>query len=60
MYKTKEKEIKERLREFQDVLNQSDERVFAELAFCICTPQSKATVCWNAISSLMKNNLLYT
>lgn len=58
-YKNKKVEIRKRLKEFQEVLNQSDERIFAELAFCICTPQSKATVCWKAISSLMKNRLLY-
>lgn len=58
-YNTKRKEIKERLEEFKDILNQSDERVFAELAFCICTPQSKATNAWNAISTLIKNGSLY-
>lgn len=40
-------------------MNEHDERIFAELCFCICTPQSKATACWNSISSLMKNGLLY-
>lgn len=59
-YRSKKDEIEKRLREFKGVFNQSDERVFAELAFCLCTPQSKATVCWNVITSLMKNNLLYT
>jgi len=41
------------------MLNQSNERIFAELSFCICTPQSKATVCWNAVSSMIKNGILY-
>lgn len=58
-YKNKKLEIKERLGEFRDVLNQPDERVFAELAFCICTPQSKAMTCWNAVSSLVKNDFLF-
>jgi N-glycosylase/DNA lyase len=56
----KKYEIKKRLDEFREVIKSSDERIFAELAFCICTPQSKATFAWNAISSLVKNNLLYT
>ncbi|MDI6798743.1 MAG: N-glycosylase/DNA lyase [Candidatus Aenigmarchaeota archaeon] len=33
--------------------------MFTELAFCICTPQSKAVTCWKAISSLIKNGLLF-
>jgi len=58
LYSEKKSEIRNRLQEFKLVLNSSDERIFAELAFCLCTPQSKATTCWNAISSLSKNNLL--
>jgi N-glycosylase/DNA lyase len=59
MYKNRREEIKKRLEEFKNVLNQNDEKIFAELAFCLCTPQSKATVCWNAIEDLIKNNLLF-
>lgn len=58
-YQEKKDEIKKRLEEFKQIINESDERIFAELAFCLCTPQSKATVCWNAVEALMKNNLLY-
>jgi len=59
LYEKKREEIQERLLEFRQMLNNDDERIFAELAFCICTPQSKATTAWNAISALMKNGLLY-
>jgi len=59
LYETKKEEIQEKLFEFKQILNESDERGFAELAFCICTPQSKATTAWNAIVALMKNGLLY-
>lgn len=59
LYEKKKEEIKIRLKEFRKTLSQSDERIFSELSFCICTPQSKATVCWNAITALVKNNLLY-
>lgn len=59
LYGEKRVEIQERLFEFKLMLNESDERVFAELAFCICTPQSKATAAWDAIISLMSNGLLY-
>ncbi len=59
-YEAKRSEIKKRLQEFKEVFSQSDERIFAELSFCLCTPQSKATQCWNAVSSLVKNNLLFS
>lgn len=59
LYQTKKSEINSRLEEFEEILSQSDERIFAELAFCICTPQSRAIVCWKAVESLVKNNLLY-
>jgi N-glycosylase/DNA lyase len=60
LYKIKKYDIGKRLEEFQDVLTQSDERIFVELAFCICTPQSKAILAWKAVESLMKNNFLYS
>jgi N-glycosylase/DNA lyase len=59
IYSERKDEIKKRLEDFQRVFKDSDRRIFAEMAFCLCTPQSKATSCWNAINSLMKNNLLF-
>ena len=59
-YETRKGEIKKRLEEFRKIKGLSNEEIFAELAFCLCTPQSKATTCWNAITTLVKNNLLYT
>ena len=59
-YEKRKDEIKQRLQEFLEVKNESDERIFSELAFCLCTPQSKATNAWKAIEALSKNNLLYT
>lgn len=58
-YNGKKSDIKNRLAEFKKVFDEGDERVFEELAFCLCTPQSKATSSWGAISSLKKNGLLY-
>jgi N-glycosylase/DNA lyase len=57
-YQRKKDDIQKRLQEFKQVLNEGDERIFAELAFCLCVPQSKAVVCWKAIESLIRNNLL--
>jgi len=58
-YEAKKHEIKKRLKEFESVINGSDEDIFAELAFCICTPQSKAEICGLAVEALKKNNILY-
>ncbi len=59
IYKVRRDEIQRRLSEFKKILSESNRRIFAELAFCICTPQSKAKNCWEIISSLMKNGLLF-
>ncbi len=59
IHDTKKEGIRKRLQEFREVLNLGDDKLFAELAFCLCTPQSKATVCWSAVTSLMNNKLLY-
>jgi len=50
--------IKERIEEFKRMMRKSDEDIFAELCFCILTPQSKAKNCWEAIESLKRGNLL--
>ncbi|HLC39421.1 MAG TPA: N-glycosylase/DNA lyase [archaeon] len=59
-YEQRKDEIKKRLEEFRNVFNQDDKRIFTELAFCLCTPQSKATSAWNAITALTKNNFLFS
>ncbi len=53
--------IEKRLEEFKELYKSSDDpRVFAEMAFCLLTPQSKAKVCWAAIEKLIKSGTLYT
>ncbi len=60
LHKAREKIIRERLREFRETGKDSDERILAELCFCICTPQSKAKSAWyNAIQPLMTSMRLY-
>jgi len=47
------------LREFKRVWEKGrEEDVFAELTFCILTPQSKAKACWDAVEELLGRNLL--
>jgi N-glycosylase/DNA lyase len=50
--------IKKRLEEFKRMMKKKDEDIFAELCFCILTPQSKAKNCWEAIEGLKEKNLL--
>ncbi len=58
-YNSRKTKIEQRLSEFKDVRNRSEEDVFAEMAFCLLTPQSKATSCWAAIDFLKKTGNLY-
>ncbi len=53
-------EIKSRLDEFKQIRRVgNDEDIFAELVFCILTPQSRAKSCWKAVKSLIEKNLLF-
>ncbi len=56
----KKDEIERRLDEFKSLWkNASDDELFTELAFCLLTPQSKATVCWRAIEELRDSGILF-
>lgn len=58
-YCKKRQEIEARLKEFKYLyIKGSEEELFAELCFCILTPQSRAKSCWSAISELGKSKLL--
>jgi len=51
--------INKRLNEFRRIWEDADEEiVFAELIFCLLTPQSKAKLCWKAVENLKRKNLL--
>lgn len=51
--------IQARLDEFKRFRERSTEReMFAELAFCLFTPQSKAKLCWAAVETLTAKGLL--
>ncbi len=58
-YQSKKYQIKQRLEYFKSVWNQPDKKIFSELCFCICTPQSNAVYCDRAVNSLEKNGALY-
>ncbi|MEM7819226.1 MAG: N-glycosylase/DNA lyase [Candidatus Aenigmatarchaeota archaeon] len=59
VYQKKKGEIEKHLNKFRKNYKQSDKEIFAELCFCLLTPQSKAKICWEAIEKLVKNKLLY-
>ncbi|MCX6801529.1 MAG: N-glycosylase/DNA lyase [Candidatus Diapherotrites archaeon] len=50
----RKREIRKRLSEFKQKWKESDESVFAELAFCLCTPQSNALKCDEAVTLAKK------
>src|SRR5213080_1548175 len=58
LYGEKRDAIQTRLNEFKQVLNRDDDDVFAELCFCLLTPQSSAKTCWAAVTRLTEKNLL--
>ncbi len=54
-------ELQSRLDEFDSVMKTGgEESIFAELVFCILTPQSKAKSCWAAVERLLDKDLLLT
>ena len=58
LYGEKRDPIQTRLNEFKQILNRNDDDVFAELCFCLLTPQSSAKTCWAAVSRLKERSLL--
>ncbi|HLD49351.1 MAG TPA: N-glycosylase/DNA lyase [archaeon] len=55
----KKGEIEQRLKDFKKVFREDDERLFAELAFCLLTPQSRAKLCWLAIQNINDAGMLH-
>lgn len=59
IYFSVQEKIRSRLNEFDRLREKgSDEDIFAELVFCILTPQSKAQSCWKTVETLLNKNLL--
>ena len=59
LYEMRKGDIERRLKEFKELFeNSNDDRIFAELIFCLLTPQSKAKICWKAVENLIKKDLL--
>ncbi len=59
LYEMRKSDIERRLKEFKELFeNSNDDRIFAELIFCLLTPQSKAKICWKVVENLMEKDLL--
>ncbi|UCG69514.1 MAG: N-glycosylase/DNA lyase [Thermoplasmata archaeon] len=59
LYHPVEKKIGARLKKFKGIWKKgSEEDIFAELVFCILTPQSKARSCDDAVGCLLKKDLM--
>ena len=60
IYNTMKSDAKKAIEGYKKAWEGTEKEVFAEMAFCILTPQSKAKNAWQAITNLVENNLLYT
>ncbi len=61
IYRSVKPTVEARLAEFRRVWEEgTEERVFAEMAFCLLTPQSKAKTCWAAVERLLDGDLLFS
>jgi N-glycosylase/DNA lyase len=58
LYREKKDAIQRRLADFRQVMQWNDDDVFAELSFCLLTPQSSAKLCWEAVTTLKAQGLL--
>lgn len=59
IYETLDSNISNRLKDFERIGEEgTDEEIFAELVFCLLTPQSKARACWAAVEELLKKDLI--
>ncbi len=59
IYNSKREEIGLRLHEFEKIWKTGTrEEIFAELVFCILTPQSRGISCWAAVENMIKKGVL--
>ena len=60
IYKDIKKDVEKAIKGYKKAWKGSEREVFAEVAFCILTPQSKAKNAWQAITVLVENGLLFS
>jgi len=61
IFKSKRQEIELRLNEFRKIWKKGTKKqIFAELAFCILTPQANGKLCWSAVENMIRKGVLFT
>ena len=60
LYASKKEDIRKRLEDYKKVWYEDDKRIFSELAFCLCTPQTKASAGDLAVKRMVADNSLFT
>ncbi len=59
LYASIKNRIHFRISKFRQIWDNGDDKdIFAELVFCILTPQSKAKMCWATVENLKSKNIL--
>jgi len=61
IYESKRQEIALRLDEFRKIWKKGTKKeIFAELVFCILTPQANGKLCWSAVENMIRKGVLFT
>jgi len=61
IYNAKRQEIELRLNDFKKIWEKGTKKeIFAELAFCILTPQANGKLCWSAVENMIRKGVLFT
>jgi len=61
IFNSKRQEIELRLNEFRKIWKKGTKKeIFAELAFCILTPQANGKLCWSAVENMIRKGVLFT
>jgi N-glycosylase/DNA lyase len=61
IFKSKRQEIELRLNDFKKIWKKGKKKeIFAELVFCILTPQANGKLCWSAVENMIRKGVLFT
>jgi len=61
IFKSKRQEIELRLNDFKIIWKKGKKKeIFAELVFCILTPQANGKLCWSAVENMIRKGVLFT
>jgi len=60
IFNSKRQEIESRLNEFKKIWKKGTKKeIFAELVFCILTPQASGKACWSAVENMIRKRVLF-